>query len=157
MTPSAADLAVRLAKAQDAAERAQNAADLLEAELLCAIGDDRGIEGTHAGKHYRAIWGSKTSGGGLDTKALRARGQAIRRAFQYQVESQGFAFVEVLSACPTNWGVEPLKANERVGSEMIPYFQLGTFKDRFKDEGRGTRDTGRGGKDEVMNDEVPRG
>jgi hypothetical protein len=77
MTPAAADLAVRLAKAQDAAERAQNAADLLEAELLCAIGKeetlratravdreaaDRGIEGTHAGKHYRAIWGAKTPG-----------------------------------------------------------------------------------------------
>jgi hypothetical protein len=76
MTPAAADLAVRLAKAQDAAERAQNASDLLEAELLCAIGDDRGIEGTHAGKHYRAIWGAKTSGGGLDTKALRARGES---------------------------------------------------------------------------------
>jgi 2-oxoglutarate ferredoxin oxidoreductase subunit beta len=68
-------------------------------------------------------------------KNVLQAGQAIRRAFQYQVESQGFAFVEVLSACPTNWGVEPLKANERVGSEMIPYFQLGTFKDRQKAKG----------------------
>jgi 2-oxoglutarate/2-oxoacid ferredoxin oxidoreductase subunit beta len=62
-------------------------------------------------------------------KNVLQAGKAIRRAFQYQVEEKGFAFVEVLSACPTNWGMDPLKANERVGVEMIPYFQLGTFKD----------------------------
>lgn len=62
-------------------------------------------------------------------KNVLQAGKAIRRAFQYQVEEKGFSFVEILSACPTNWGMDPLKANERVGSEMIPYFQLGTFKD----------------------------
>jgi len=68
-------------------------------------------------------------------KNVLLAGKAIRRAFQYQVESQGFSFVEILSACPTNWGMSPLKANERVGSEMIPYFQLGTFKDRLEAAG----------------------
>jgi 2-oxoglutarate ferredoxin oxidoreductase subunit beta len=52
----------------------------------------------------------------------------IKNAFQYQVEGKGFAFIEALAACPTNWGMSPLAANERVGSEMIPYFPLGVFK-----------------------------
>jgi 2-oxoglutarate ferredoxin oxidoreductase subunit beta len=61
--------------------------------------------------------------------------RAIRKAFGIQVEHGGFAFVEVLSACPTNWGLNPLQANERVGAELIPYFRLGTFKDRQKANG----------------------
>jgi len=52
----------------------------------------------------------------------------IRRAFRYQMEGKGFSFVEVLSACPTNWGMGPIEANERVGREMCEYFKLGTFK-----------------------------
>ena len=52
----------------------------------------------------------------------------IKKAFRYQVENRGFSFIEVLSACPTNWGMDPLKANERVGTEMCDYFQLGVFK-----------------------------
>lgn len=54
--------------------------------------------------------------------------RAIKTAFQYQVEKKGFAFIEALAACPTNWGMNPLVANERVGNEMIPYFPLGVFK-----------------------------
>ena len=54
--------------------------------------------------------------------------KAIKTAFQYQVEGRGFAFVEALAACPTNWGMNPMAANERVGAEMIPYFPLGVFK-----------------------------
>jgi 2-oxoglutarate ferredoxin oxidoreductase subunit beta len=56
-------------------------------------------------------------------------GKAIRKAFEVQVRGEGFSFVEVLSTCPTNWGMSPLRANERVAAEMIPYFALGTFKD----------------------------
>lgn len=54
--------------------------------------------------------------------------QMIKTAFRYQVEGKGFSFVEVLASCPTNWGMTPLAANERVGSEMIPYFPLGVYK-----------------------------
>ncbi|MBU5613070.1 thiamine pyrophosphate-dependent enzyme [Geomonas azotofigens] len=54
--------------------------------------------------------------------------KVIREAFGYQAQGKGFSFVEVLSACPTNWGMNPLKANARVGEEMIPYFPLGVFK-----------------------------
>jgi 2-oxoglutarate ferredoxin oxidoreductase subunit beta len=56
--------------------------------------------------------------------------KAIRKAFQMQIEEMGFSFVEVLLACPTNWGLPALEANRRVGEEMIPYFPLGIFKER---------------------------
>jgi 2-oxoglutarate ferredoxin oxidoreductase subunit beta len=52
----------------------------------------------------------------------------IKKAFRYQVEGKGFSFVEVLSACPTNWGMSAIQANERVGKEMCDYFKLGTYK-----------------------------
>jgi 2-oxoglutarate ferredoxin oxidoreductase subunit beta len=54
----------------------------------------------------------------------------IKTAFQYQVEKKGFSFIEALSACPTNWGLQPLQANQRVTEEMIPYFPLGVYKNR---------------------------
>jgi 2-oxoglutarate ferredoxin oxidoreductase subunit beta len=52
----------------------------------------------------------------------------IKTAFRYQVEGKGFSFIEALSTCPTNWGMSSLAANERLGSEMIPYFPLGVYK-----------------------------
>lgn len=52
----------------------------------------------------------------------------INCAFRYQAENKGFAFIEALAACPTNWGMQPLAANQRVGDEMIPYFPLGIYK-----------------------------
>jgi len=53
----------------------------------------------------------------------------IKRAFEYQVNSWGFSFVECLSACPTNWHTSPEKANEYVGKEMCHFFPLGIYKD----------------------------
>jgi 2-oxoglutarate ferredoxin oxidoreductase subunit beta len=52
----------------------------------------------------------------------------IKTAFRYQVEQKGFSFIEALSSCPTNWGMTPLDANQRVTDEMIPYFPLGVYK-----------------------------
>ncbi|MBI1922468.1 MAG: 2-oxoglutarate oxidoreductase [Geobacter sp.] len=52
----------------------------------------------------------------------------IKTAFRYQVEGKGFSFIEALSACPTNWGMKPLQANERVGTELCDYFRLGVYK-----------------------------
>ena len=66
----------------------------------------------------------------VDTpKNIIAAGKAIHKAFECQVEEGGFSFVEVLSTCPTNWGMDSLKANSRVAEEMIPYFPLGVYKD----------------------------
>ena len=67
----------------------------------------------------------------LNTPAnLMKAKKAIRQAFEMQMNDMGFTFVELLSSCPTNWGLNPLKANERVERELIPYFPLGTFKER---------------------------
>lgn len=63
----------------------------------------------------------------------RAR-KLIRRAFEAQVEMDGFGFCEVLSACPTDWGLSPKKSMERVAEEMIPYFPLGVFKEKKESE-----------------------
>jgi 2-oxoglutarate/2-oxoacid ferredoxin oxidoreductase subunit beta len=65
-------------------------------------------------------------------KNLMQAKKALKRAFEYQTKGLGFGFVEVLSACPTNWKMSPVEANERVGNEMISYFPLGVFKDAAK-------------------------
>lgn len=53
---------------------------------------------------------------------------AIKKAFEVQVKGLGFAMVEVLSACPTNWRLTPLEANKWIDAKMIPYYPLGEFK-----------------------------
>ena len=60
--------------------------------------------------------------------------KAIEKAFRNQVEGRGFSLVEVLSACPTNWGMSPADALRWIDSAMIPYFPLGVFKDKSAKE-----------------------
>lgn len=55
--------------------------------------------------------------------------QAIKKAFENQVNGVGFSMVEVLSQCPTNWGATPMQALEFVRTKMIPQYPLGVFKD----------------------------
>lgn len=65
----------------------------------------------------------------VDTpKNIVQAGKTIRKAFEIQAGVKGFTFVEVLAACPTNWGVSALEANERVGKEMMDYFPLGIYR-----------------------------
>lgn len=54
---------------------------------------------------------------------------AIKKAFQNQIDQKGFSLVEVLSTCPTNWGLAPNEAIKRLQEEMIPYYPLGVYKD----------------------------
>ena len=56
--------------------------------------------------------------------------KAIKKAFQNQIEGKGFSLVEVVSACPTNWGMTPQQALNWVESDMLPYYPLGVYKDR---------------------------
>lgn len=56
--------------------------------------------------------------------------RAIRTALEYQLAGKGYCLIEVLSACPTNWGMLPTEAMDWVAREMIPYYPLGTFKDQ---------------------------
>ena len=55
--------------------------------------------------------------------------QAIRRAFELQQEMRCYTFVEVLSTCPTNWGMTPVQSLEWLQKNMMPYYPLGVFKD----------------------------
>ncbi|WP_303296780.1 thiamine pyrophosphate-dependent enzyme [Pyramidobacter piscolens] len=55
--------------------------------------------------------------------------KAIKKAFQNQIDRKGFNFVEILSTCPTNWGLSPLDAFDWQMKNMIPYYPLGVFKD----------------------------
>ncbi len=61
---------------------------------------------------------------------VNAAKKAIRKAFQNQLDQKGFSLVEVLSSCPTNWGMTPQKALQWVEDTMIPYYPLGVYKDR---------------------------
>lgn len=67
-------------------------------------------------------------------KHVLAAKQAIERAFRNQVEGKGFSLVEVLSACPTNWGLSPKDALKWMEEAMIPYYPLGVYKDISKGE-----------------------
>ena len=64
-----------------------------------------------------------------DIPNLNKAKRAIKRAFQKQLAGEGFTFVEVLSTCPTNWGMTPLKAQQWLKDNMIPYYPLGVIKD----------------------------
>jgi 2-oxoglutarate ferredoxin oxidoreductase subunit beta len=59
---------------------------------------------------------------------VRLAGRAIRKAFEVQLRGQGFGVVEVLSTCPTNWGLSPLEALKWLEQEMLPVFPLGEFR-----------------------------
>ena len=59
---------------------------------------------------------------------------AIKKAFQNQIDGKGFSLIEVLSTCPTNWGVTPTEALKWVETEMIPYYPLGVYKDIYAGE-----------------------
>ncbi len=54
--------------------------------------------------------------------------KAIKRAFEVQLAGLGFSLVEVLSACPTNWGLPPVEALKWLAENMIPYYPLGEYK-----------------------------
>ena len=60
---------------------------------------------------------------------IRNAKKAIVKAFQNQIDKKGLSIVEVLSTCPTNWGMTPQAALEWVKTDMIPYYPLGVYKD----------------------------
>ena len=54
--------------------------------------------------------------------------KALRKAFKIQIKGLGYSMVEVLSHCPTDWGMTPIEAAKWVEEKMIPYYPLGEFK-----------------------------
>lgn len=65
----------------------------------------------------------------VDTPAnIRKAKKAIKKAFEIQISGEGFGIVEVLSACPTNWGLAPADALKWLQENMIPYYPLGNLR-----------------------------
>lgn len=58
---------------------------------------------------------------------IKARA-SIKKAFQAQIDDKGFSLVEVLSTCPSNWGLSPVESLKWVEEKMMPYYPLGEFK-----------------------------
>ena len=67
-------------------------------------------------------------------KNIKAAGKAIKKAFQNQIDGKGFSLIEVISSCPTNWGMTPQKALEWIDEKMIPHYPLGVYKDRSAEQ-----------------------
>ena len=65
-----------------------------------------------------------------DNKTRAKARKAIRKAIQNQIEGRGFSMVEVLSPCPTGWGVTPVDALKWIEENLLPAFPLGVFKDK---------------------------
>ncbi|MDR1892021.1 MAG: 2-oxoglutarate oxidoreductase [Oscillospiraceae bacterium] len=59
---------------------------------------------------------------------VRAAKKAILKAFQNQIDQKGFSVVEVLSTCPTNWGLSPVEALKWLRENLLTYYPLGEFK-----------------------------
>ncbi|MGI5849532.1 MAG: thiamine pyrophosphate-dependent enzyme [Christensenellales bacterium] len=64
-----------------------------------------------------------------DVPNINKAKKAIRKAFEVQMAGKGFSMVEMLSACPTNWGLSPAEALKWLKDNMIPYYPLGVFKE----------------------------
>jgi 2-oxoglutarate ferredoxin oxidoreductase subunit beta len=63
-----------------------------------------------------------------DIKNINNAKAAIKKGFQTQIDKKGFSIIEVLSTCPTNWGLEPIEAFKWLQDNMIPYYPLGDYK-----------------------------
>jgi 2-oxoglutarate ferredoxin oxidoreductase subunit beta len=69
--------------------------------------------------------------GAVDSpKNLMKARKMLKGAFEAQIKQNGFGFIELLSACPTNWKLSPQEAARRIKTEMIPYYPLGIFKEK---------------------------
>ncbi len=64
----------------------------------------------------------------LKPQQINKTKKAIKKAFEYQVEGKCFSLVEVISTCPTNWGLTPLDSLKWAEENLLPYYELGDFK-----------------------------
>ncbi len=69
-----------------------------------------------------------------DIKNIKKAKAAIKKAFEYQIDKKGFSIVEVLSTCPTNWGLSPKEAITWLRENMMPVYPLGVYKDKGADK-----------------------
>ena len=69
-----------------------------------------------------------------NVKNIKKAKQAIKKAFQNQIEGKGFSLIEVLSTCPTNWGLSPKDSLKWLEENMETHYPLGVYKDKYKEE-----------------------
>ena len=75
----------------------------------------------------RAVFVERVS---VDTPAnVRKAKKAIKKAFEVQLAGLGFGIVEVLSTCPTNWGLTAQDSLQWLRDNMMPYYPVGNIKD----------------------------
>ena len=64
--------------------------------------------------------------------AINKAKKALRKAFEYSMQGKGSNLVEIVSTCNTNWRMSPVKANQWMEENMVPYYPLGDLKDNGK-------------------------
>ena len=69
-----------------------------------------------------------------NVKNIKNAKKAIKKAFQNQIDKKGFSLIELVSTCPTNWGMTPIEALKWMEDNMIPHYPLGVYKDKDKEE-----------------------
>ncbi len=62
---------------------------------------------------------------------LKAK-KCVHSALKYNKEKRGFTFIEFISTCPTNWGIEPIKSRDWARENMLKFFEIGCFRDKSK-------------------------
>jgi len=65
-----------------------------------------------------------------NVKNVNIAKKAIKKAFQNQLDGKGYSIVEILSTCPTNWGMSPVDSLQWLNDNMMPYYPLGVYKDK---------------------------
>jgi len=68
-----------------------------------------------------------------NVKNIAAAKKAIKKAFQNQIDGKGYSIIEVLSTCPTNWGITPVESLDWLRENMMPVYPLGVFKDKSEE------------------------
>lgn len=63
-----------------------------------------------------------------DVPNVRKAREAVKKAFQYQLDGKGFSFVEFVSNCPTNWGMSPEESLDYIHNTVLKEFPLGEFR-----------------------------
>ncbi len=63
-----------------------------------------------------------------DPKNIRLAKKAIRMAFETQIRGLGFSMVEMLSICPTNWGMTLQQSQQFLEERMLTFYQVGDYK-----------------------------
>ena len=64
-----------------------------------------------------------------NVKNINNAKKAIKKGFENQINKKGFSIIEVVSHCPTYWGLTPEKALKHLEEKMLPYYPLGVYKD----------------------------